>query len=85
MYSCFPVETAAEIAHRAAFANGGQCCVAGTRTYVQSGIYDKFVEAATAVAKKRTVGNPFEKVDQGPQVIDLLLLSVATGAYGLIG
>ncbi|CAK1540639.1 unnamed protein product [Leptosia nina] len=62
------VEKAAEIAHRAAFANAGQCCVAGTRTYVQSGIYDKFVAKAAEIAKKRTVGNPYESVQQGPQI-----------------
>ncbi|XP_026732427.1 aldehyde dehydrogenase X, mitochondrial-like [Trichoplusia ni] len=62
------VDKAAEIAHRAAFANAGQCCVAGTRTYVQSGIYDKFVAKAAEIAKKRTVGNPYEDVQQGPQI-----------------
>ncbi|XP_072939206.1 aldehyde dehydrogenase X, mitochondrial-like [Epargyreus clarus] len=62
------VEKAANIAHRAAFANAGQCCVAGTRTYVQSGIYDKFVAKATEIAKKRTVGNPYTDVQQGPQI-----------------
>lgn len=62
------VEKAAEIAHNAAFANAGQCCVAGTRTYVQSGIYDKFVAKAAEIAKKRTVGNSYENVQQGPQV-----------------
>lgn len=63
------MDKAAEIAHKAAFANAGQCCVAGTRTYVQSGIYDKFVAKAAEIAKKRTVGNPYNDVDQGPQVI----------------
>ncbi|KAJ2950133.1 hypothetical protein O0L34_g11481 [Tuta absoluta] len=62
------VEVAAEIAHRAAFANAGQCCVAATRTYVQSGIYDKFVAKAAEIAKKRTVGNPYTDVQQGPQI-----------------
>lgn len=66
------MEKAAEIAHRAAFANAGQCCVAGTRTYVQSGIYDKFVAKAAEIAKKRTVGNPFEDVIQGAQVSKIL-------------
>lgn len=63
------VEKAAQIAHAAAFANGGQCCCAGTRTYVQSGIYDNFVEKAAEIAEKRSVGNPFDDVQQGPQVI----------------
>lgn len=62
------VEKAADIAHRAAFANAGQCCVAGTRTYVQSGIYDKFVAKSAEIAKKRTVGNPYGDVEQGPQI-----------------
>lgn len=63
------VDKAADIAHRAAFANAGQCCVAATRTYVQSGIYDKFVAKAAEIAQKRKVGNPYEEVEQGPQVI----------------
>lgn len=62
------VEKAAQIAHAAAFANGGQCCCAGTRTYVQSGIYDQFVKKATEIAQKRSVGNPFDDVEQGPQI-----------------
>lgn len=62
------MDKAALTAHKAAFANGGQCCVAGTRTYVQSGIYDAFIKKAAEIANKRTVGNPFENVDQGPQV-----------------
>ncbi|XP_063531909.1 aldehyde dehydrogenase X, mitochondrial-like [Cydia strobilella] len=62
------VEKAADIAHRAAFANAGQCCVAGTRTYVQSGIYDKFVAKSAEIAKKRSVGNPYKDVQQGPQI-----------------
>ncbi|XP_053612676.1 aldehyde dehydrogenase X, mitochondrial-like [Plodia interpunctella] len=62
------VEKAAQIAHAAAFANAGQCCCAGTRTYVQSGIYDQFVQKAAEIAKKRSVGNPFDDVQQGPQI-----------------
>ncbi|CAG9129120.1 unnamed protein product [Plutella xylostella] len=70
------VEKAAEIAHNAAFSNGGQCCVAGTRTYVQSGIYDKFVAKAAEIAQKRTVGNPYEDVKQGPQIDDDMFTKV---------
>ncbi|XP_013141992.1 PREDICTED: aldehyde dehydrogenase 9-like, partial [Papilio polytes] len=72
------VDTAAQIAHRAAFANAGQCCVAGTRTYVQSGIYDKFIAKAAEIAKNRTVGNPYEDVQQGPQ-IDLDMFNKVMG------
>ena len=46
----------------------GQCCCAGSRTLVEESIYDEFVERSVERAKKRTVGNPFEKNEQGPQV-----------------
>ncbi|XP_039751622.1 aldehyde dehydrogenase X, mitochondrial-like [Pararge aegeria] len=62
------IEQAAQIAHAAAFANGGQCCCAGTRTYVQAGVYDQFVTKAAEIAQKRSVGNPFDDVQQGPQI-----------------
>ncbi|KPJ18957.1 Retinal dehydrogenase 1 [Papilio machaon] len=51
------------------FAHQGQICVAASRLYVQSGIYDKFVQGAVAFAKQRTVGNPTEPTtQQGPQI-----------------
>jgi len=62
------LDTAVELAHFALFFNQGQCCCAGSRLMVQEGIYDKFVEKAAARAKSRKVGNPFDKVEQGPQV-----------------
>jgi len=65
------VNEAVEIAHNAIFANHGQNCCAGSRTFVQEGIYDAFVSRAVELARKRTVGNPFdENTLQGPQVDD---------------
>lgn len=56
-------------AHLAIFFNQGQCCCAGSRTYVQESIYDEFVELSVEKAKKRVVGNPFNlQTEQGPQV-----------------
>lgn len=47
----------------------GQCCCAGSRTYVHERVYDEFKEKAKALALKRVVGDPFKKgVEQGPQV-----------------
>ncbi|TKY73483.1 Aldehyde dehydrogenase family 2 member B4 [Spatholobus suberectus] len=47
----------------------GQCCWAGSRTYVHERKYDEFLEKAKATALRRAVGNPFKKgVEQGPQV-----------------
>lgn len=54
------------------FFNHGQCCCAGSRVYVQSGIYDKFVEAFKARTAKNVVGDPFAAdTFQGPQVSQL--------------
>ncbi|CAF9903782.1 MAG: Aldehyde dehydrogenase [Gomphillus americanus] len=51
------------------YMNHGQCCCAGSRIYVQEEIYDKFLEAFKARAKKNVVGLPHEaNTFQGPQV-----------------
>lgn len=63
------VDKAVELAHFALFFNQGQCCCAGSRTYVHESVYDEFVEKAKARALKRAVGDPFlEATEQGPQV-----------------
>ena len=52
--------------------NHGQCCCAGSRVYVQSGIYDEFTKAFTEHVKTLQVGDPFEDgIFQGPQVSQL--------------
>jgi len=67
--SDFDVDKAVEIAHEAIFANHGQNCCAGSRTFVQEGIYDEFVKKAGELARKRTVGDPWnEESVQGPQI-----------------
>uniref|UniRef100_A0A452QKB4 aldehyde dehydrogenase (NAD(+)) n=1 Tax=Ursus americanus TaxID=9643 RepID=A0A452QKB4_URSAM len=55
--------------HEALFFNMGQCCCAGSRTFVEESIYDEFLERTVEKAKQRRVGNPFElDTQQGPQV-----------------
>ena len=54
------LDIAVEGAHDAIFANAGQVCCAGSRTFVQSGIHDEFVKRSIAFAKNRKVGNPWE-------------------------
>ena len=78
------IDYAVEQAHFALFFNQGQCCCAGSRTYVEEGIYDKFVEASVERAKKRSVGDPFDlNVEQGPQIdkeqMDKILEHVDSG------
>ncbi|RFU73186.1 aldehyde dehydrogenase [Trichoderma arundinaceum] len=52
--------------------NHGQTCCAGTRIFVQEGIYDKFLEAFKKRAQANKVGDPFHhETFQGPQVSQL--------------
>ncbi len=51
------------------FFNAGQCCIAGSRTYVHSSIYDEYVKRVVDSVKQIKSGNPLEKeTDQGPLV-----------------
>jgi len=51
------------------FWNHGQACCAGSRVYVQEGIYDKFLEKLTAKTESIKLGDPFAADSyQGPQV-----------------
>ncbi|KAG5019728.1 hypothetical protein JHK87_015583 [Glycine soja] len=55
----------------------GQCCCAGSRTYVHERIYDEIFEKAKATALRRVVGDTFKKgLDQGPQEEDNVLVFV---------
>ncbi|XP_074627489.1 aldehyde dehydrogenase 1A1-like isoform X2 [Acropora palmata] len=63
------LDYAVEYSHSALFFNQGQCCSAGSRTFVQDTIYDEFVKKSVERAQKRTVGDPFDdSVEQGPQI-----------------
>ncbi len=61
------VDAVAAAALEGAVYNTGQSCCAVERIYVQEKVYDHFVEAFTAQAKKLVMGNPTDKVtDIGP-------------------
>ncbi|MFO0797953.1 MAG: aldehyde dehydrogenase family protein [Gemmataceae bacterium] len=63
------LDAAVEGAYFGLFFNQGQCCVAGSRLYVEDKVYDEFVAKMTAKAKARRVGDPFDPTtEQGPQV-----------------
>ncbi|XP_047171252.1 aldehyde dehydrogenase family 2 member B4, mitochondrial-like [Vigna umbellata] len=63
------VDKAVELAHFALFFNQGQCCCAGSRTFVHERVYDEFLEKSKKRALRRVVGDPFKKgVEQGPQI-----------------
>ena len=63
------IDAAIEGAYFGLFFNQGQCCVAGSRVFVEEAIYDEFLEKMTKKARARKVGDPFlMDTDQGPQV-----------------
>jgi len=77
------MDHAIETAHFGLFFNQGQCCCAGSRIFVESAIYDEFVERSTERAKNRTVGDPFSSAEQGPQIdasqMDKILQLIKSG------
>ncbi|KAI8145573.1 aldehyde dehydrogenase domain-containing protein [Fennellomyces sp. T-0311] len=51
------------------FFNAGQACCAGSRIFVQEGIYDQFIEKFKALAASGKVGDPYDpETFQGPQI-----------------
>ncbi|KAK0200052.1 aldehyde dehydrogenase [Desarmillaria ectypa] len=63
------IDQAVNWAAHGIFWNHGQACCAGSRIFVQSGIYDEFLKKFTAKTQSIKVGDPFEVgMDQGPQV-----------------
>jgi aldehyde dehydrogenase (NAD+) len=54
-------------AQAAIFSGAGQSCVAGSRLFVQRGIYDRFVDLVAAGARKIRVGDPLSpETEVGP-------------------
>ncbi|GAM21005.1 hypothetical protein SAMD00019534_041800 [Acytostelium subglobosum LB1] len=77
----------------AIYPNMGQCCCAGSRMFVQEGIYDEFVKRFVEKAKTLKVGDPMGAVDQGPlaskehfdRVLDYIQKGKKEGATVLLG
>ena len=71
------LERAVEGAMAAKFRNSGQTCVCANRFYVQSGIYDAFVEAFAKAAAAQKIGAGLEEgVVQGPLITDAAVQNV---------
>ncbi|KAK4753954.1 hypothetical protein SAY87_002058 [Trapa incisa] len=63
------VDQAAMLALNGVAFNKGEICVAGSRVYVQEGIYDEFVKKLVEKAKAWKLGDPFDSSTcQGPQI-----------------
>ena len=63
------LDSAVEGAMVSKYRNAGQTCVCANRFYVQSGVYDSFVQKLAARSQTIKVGNGFEAgVSQGPMI-----------------
>ncbi len=63
------MSVAVEQAVHALFYNAGQCCVAGSRTFVHADIYDQFLDQVTKKVESLKLGDPLDPdTDQGPMV-----------------
>jgi len=63
------LDQAVKWTHSGIFFNHGQTCCAGSRVYVQEGIYDEFLRRFKKVSQDTKLGDPFEKdTFQGPQI-----------------
>ena len=72
------VDSAVEGAMASKYRNAGQTCVCANRIYVQTGVYDEFVEKFASKVKLLKVGNGFEDgVVQGPLIEDAAVDKVA--------
>jgi aminomuconate-semialdehyde/2-hydroxymuconate-6-semialdehyde dehydrogenase len=58
------IDNAVHWAVEAIFRNAGQVCLAGSRLYVQRGIYDEFVERYKAAAEALVMGDPKDPATQ---------------------
>ena len=68
------LEKAFEHVNFGIYFNSGQACTAGSRIYVQEGIYDKFLQLFKARAEKNVVGDPTDpKTFYGPQTSKIQL------------
>lgn len=88
------LDAAAKMAAIAAFSNTGQNCVAGSRLFVQRGIYDDFVSRVAIEASRYRIGDPLdEQSDSGPinnavqyrRVWDMIELGLSEGAELVYG
>ncbi len=88
------MEQAVAGAAMAAFGNSGQVCLAGTRLFVQRGIYEEFTHRVAEFAKALVVGDPLDPAtmigpvvsnEQLERISGYLTAGVSEGAQALAG
>lgn len=87
------LERAVAGAALAGFFNEGQCCVNGSRLYVERPVYDEFVDGLAAAAREVTLGSGFDEATMGPlvsreqheKVLGYVREGLAAGAHAAAG
>jgi phenylacetaldehyde dehydrogenase len=65
------LEAATKGSAHAGFFNQGQCCVNGSRLYVERSVFDEVVEGVAAIARGMRLGNGFDPATQmGPLITE---------------
>lgn len=67
---CPDLDRAAQAAAIGIFSNQGEICIAGSRLYVQSGIYDAFMEKLEAQAARMQPGDPLDPATAMGAIVD---------------
>ncbi|MBO9353856.1 aldehyde dehydrogenase family protein [Bordetella petrii] len=67
---CPDLERAAAAAAAGIFVNQGEVCIAGSRLYVQDGIYDAFMERVAAHARAMQPGDPLDPATAMGAMVD---------------
>jgi succinate-semialdehyde dehydrogenase/glutarate-semialdehyde dehydrogenase len=76
------IDSAVEGAFASKYRNAGQTCVCSNRFYVQSGVYDEFVQKFAAKVATAKVGNGFEDgVNQGPLIEEAALAKSSSAMW----
>ncbi|KDP85396.1 MULTISPECIES: aldehyde dehydrogenase [Cupriavidus] len=67
---CPDLDRAAQAAAIGIFSNQGEICIAGSRLYVQSGVYDVFLEKLEAHAARMQPGDPLDPASAMGAIVD---------------
>ncbi len=67
---CPDLDRAAEVAALAIFSNQGEVCIAGSRLYVQAGIYDRFMARLAEFAATLQPGDPLDPASAMGAIVD---------------
>jgi len=88
------LDAAVEGTFGAVYFNQGQCCIAGARVFVQSGLYDEFVARLAERVRQVRLGNglaegttmgPLVSAEQRQRVTELIRSGVEEGATAVVG